>query len=156
MDQQTLFNLYVYVCVTVIAQSMLAWELGTKGWRVVSPKISWRVKLAILLFAAQVIWQRLAELEFPIQSARQAWPVLFPIVVFIYARIRPRLMATADPRLAHFLRAKKLYYSYARRLGIPFDQLTDRQFQQAASDSSLSEAETLYRQAIDLSIEEGE
>jgi hypothetical protein len=36
MDQQALFNIYVFG-VTIIAQSILAWELGTKGWDIALP-----------------------------------------------------------------------------------------------------------------------
>lgn len=156
MDQQLLFNFYTYIVVGVIAQSILAWELGTKGWDIALPKNCFRprVILAILLFVGQVIWQQVAGLDFPIQSARQAWPVLFPIFVFIYARVRLNLLAKSSPRLSSFLRAKKLYYNYAKRLGIPFEKLTDDHFKKAAADSSLHEAEELYTKAIDISLEE--
>jgi len=156
-----LFDAYVYVGVIIIAQSILAWELGTKGWAIALPKncLRPRVTAAVLVFVVQVVWQRLAGLQFPIQSLNQAWPVLLPIGVFVYAITQQRLLTTLSPeipRLSYFVRAKQLYYAYNNRLGVALEKMTANHFAAASGDASLQEAEELFKRAIDLSRREGQ
>ena len=155
MNQQALFDFYTYVLVGVIAQSMIAWELGKKGWSIISPRISLKVTVAILLWAGNIVWLKLAGLEYPIKSLREAWFLIFPTIAFVFARLRLGLRPR-PPRLEYFLRAKKLYSSYTRRLDIPFWQLNQEHHRKASDNPSLREVEELLKQAIALSLEEGE
>jgi tetratricopeptide (TPR) repeat protein len=156
MDQQKIFDLYVYVVVTVIAQSFLAWELGTKGWSVATTRISGKVKLAYVLFLGQLAWQHFAKLEYPIKTLRDGWPGLISLLVFLVAWLRPWFLASRIPRLENFRRAKDLYQRYFLKLGIPFEHLREEQYRQATADPTLAEAERLYLEAIRLSAAEGE
>lgn len=89
MTEQAWFNLYVIVVVSIIAQSLLAWELGSKGVQgLIRSGTNPKVILAFLLFLIQGIWQRLSSLEFPLRSFRDMWPLFICVGVFIIARVR--------------------------------------------------------------------
>lgn len=109
------------------------------------------------MLVGQGKWQRLGGLRFPIQSVKEALPVLIPIGFFMYARMRQKIIATQLPRLKYFLRAKDLYYVYARSIAVPLKRITEDHFRHALKDQSLQEAEEdLCKKAIELSLHEGQ
>ena len=151
---QQLFELYSLVVVDILASSLLAWELGTKGVRGVLRETnergrpSGRVLWAFGLLAISVIWQRWDQLKPPYQSWRDAWPVLIAVGFYLVARnLRPT-------RLKRFLKAKQVYEDYMRRNVASEPNAADRS--KARNDSGLATAESLYREAIDVSAKEGQ
>lgn len=89
MNEQSLFNLYVLIIVSIFAQSLLAWEWGSKGLdRLRKDGLGIKVWLAFGLFAIQGIWQRISDLDFPLKSWKDCWPIFIGITVFLIGRIR--------------------------------------------------------------------
>ncbi|MGH9970423.1 MAG: hypothetical protein ACREBG_21890 [Pyrinomonadaceae bacterium] len=149
MNQQTAFNLYWIAIVGILAQSILAWEWGFKGMDYLrrhglGPKI-W---FAFGLFAVGGIWTRASALDFPYKTLKDCWPVLISIVCFLIARAR------RPKRLNSFLKAKQLYEDYMRN-NIRTEP-TDQGRRKARNDPSLVRAESLYRNAIESSRQQGE
>lgn len=68
MTQQQWFNLYVIIMVTIIGQSILAWEFGRKGF--VGMAKDGPSKKAI----------------FPFNSWKDFWPLIIVACVFVIAR----------------------------------------------------------------------
>ena len=90
MDQQALFELYTFLVIGVVAQSVLAWELGSKGIQrlIAAGRPNGRILVAFALFAAGGVWSRIAGLESPYQSWADAWPVVVAIIVYVIGRSR--------------------------------------------------------------------
>ncbi len=149
MDMQTAYNLYWIVIIGIFAQSILAWELGSKGIDYflkigVGPKIY----IAYVLFFIGVIWGWISPLDFPYKTWIDCWPTIIALGCFIIARIlRPK-------RLNSFLKAKQLYEGYMCKnvRTEPNDEVRRK----ARNDASLAKAELLYREAIEFSDKEDE
>jgi hypothetical protein len=89
MNEQSLFNLYVLIVVSIFAQSLLAWELGEKGLdRLRKQGLGIKIWLAFGFFAIQGIWQRVSDLDFPIKSWKDCWPICIVVTVFLIGRSR--------------------------------------------------------------------
>ena len=154
MSNQQLFNLYSLAVVGVFAQSLLAWELGSKGVQGVLRETNERrspnrrILAAFGLFAVGGIWQRLSHLDSPYQAWTDGWPVLIAVACYFIAR-------TSRPtRLKTFLRAKQLYEGYMRENVRTEPTAEDRL--RARGDAGLATAESLYHDAIEASRQEGE
>jgi hypothetical protein len=154
MGNQQLFELYSLVVVALFAQSVPAWELGTKGVQGVLRETnergrpSGRVLLAFGLLVISGIWQRWAHLSSPYQSWRDGWPVLIAVGVYVVARY------SRPTRLKRFLKAKQLYEDYMRHNVLTEPNAEDRS--KARNDSGLATAESLYREAVGVSVKEGQ
>jgi hypothetical protein len=86
MDQQFWFNLYAQYIVGLLAQSLLAWELGRTGFALIFKKgPGGMVKLAFVLFLIQGIWQRVSDLERVVNSIYDYWPLAVAVGVYFYA-----------------------------------------------------------------------
>lgn len=164
MNEQTLYKFYVMFVAGILAQSSLAWEWGSKGSdRLRQEGLGVRIWLPFVLFGGGVFWQRFRDVKDPFTSWTDAWPIGIAILVFFVGRTRrqeawtkstasQRRLATSEPRLAAFLRAKDLYYAYVKKVNISLDKWTHRHHQEAAADTSLADAKALYQRAIDLSV----
>lgn len=87
MSQQEWFNLYVIIIVSIIGQSILAWEFGRKDFvGIAKAGPNKRLIFAFVLFFVQILWQRVAGLESPINSWKNLWPLLIVVSVFFVAR----------------------------------------------------------------------
>ena len=89
MNEQLFFNLYTFIVVSIIAQSLLALEWGRKGLvRLRKEGLGFKIWLAFGLFAVQGIWQRVSTLDFPINEWKDCWPVFIGVMVFVAGRTR--------------------------------------------------------------------
>lgn len=97
MDQQFWFNLYVRYIVSLLAQSLLAWELGKIGiTQIYKKKPSGKVKLAFILFLIQGVWWRVSGLEIIEKSIYDYWPLAVAVGVYFYASSRRSVSNNLD------------------------------------------------------------
>ena len=97
MDQQFWFNLYAKYIVSLLAQSLLAWELGKVGFTQIFKKgPSGKVKLAFVLFLIQAVWQRISSLEIVVKNIYDFWPLAVAVGVYFYASSRRSVSNSSD------------------------------------------------------------
>ena len=149
MNEQTAFNLYWIVIVGVFAQSVLAWEWGSKGLDYLRKHgLGLKIWFAFGLFAVGGIWERASALDFPYKTLKDCWPVLIALACFLIARAR------RPKRLNSFLKAKQLYENYMRNN--VRSEPTGQDRRKARTDASLAKAESLYGEAIESSRQQEE
>jgi hypothetical protein len=89
IDQQFWFNLYARYVVSLLAQSLLAWELGKIGiTQIFKKRPSGKVILAFILFLIQGVWGRVSGLEVITKSVYDFWPLAVAVGVYLYASSR--------------------------------------------------------------------
>jgi tetratricopeptide (TPR) repeat protein len=142
MNEQIAFNLYSYLIIGFIGNSIIAWEFGRKGWARVGLEGAKNRKLtfALFLFIFMVIWQMVRKLSSPLSDWHSLWLLGWALSVYLIARLTiPRSMRI-------YSRAKFLHettYTGDWRKSepeIPVDQLR--------VNWRLIKAETLYLKAL--------
>ena len=86
MTQQFIFDLYCFIVVGLIANALIGWEIGKKGWiRLgLEGQKNKKVTFALFCFIGMMVWQSIGKLEFPLNSWESISFPMCGLIVFLF------------------------------------------------------------------------
>lgn len=142
MSGQTLFNVYCYVFVGFLGNSIIGWELGRKGFvrlGLEGPK-NRAISFALGSFIIMILWQSIADLESPFTSWKDVWMPLWGAVVMLFAYF-------STPRSLRLYNRAKFLHETAY-VGEVVASRYDKISLDNTNTERLNKAENLYAEAL--------